>query len=61
MNLKTGVYISEVKVYDDGYVEAVELKNKKFCLGVKWHPELMANDEIMSNIFKYFIETCKRK
>lgn len=46
---------------DDGYVEAVELKNKKFCLGVKWHPELMTDDEIMNNIFKYFIETCKRK
>ena len=52
----------EISAYsDDGYVEAVELKDKKFCLGVKWHPELMPNDDIMNNIFKYFIETCKRK
>lgn len=52
----------DVSAYsDDGYVEAVELKNKKFCLGVKWHPELMTDDEIMNNIFKYFIEVCKRK
>lgn len=46
---------------DDGYVEAVELKNKQFCLGVKWHPELMIDDENMNYIFKYFIEMCKRK
>jgi len=52
----------EISAYsDDGYVEAVELKNKKFCLGVKWHPELMTDDENMNNIFKYFIEVCKRK
>lgn len=51
----------EISAYsDDGYVEAVELKDKKFCLGVKWHPELMPNDENMNNIFKYFIETCKK-
>jgi len=46
---------------DDGYVEAIELKDKKFCLGVKWHPELMIDDKNMNNIFKYFIEACKRK
>lgn len=46
---------------DDGYVEAVELKDKKFCLGVKWHPELMLGNERMNNIFKKFIETCKRR
>ena len=45
---------------DDGYVEAVELKEKKFCLGVKWHPELMLDSEKMNNIFKKFIEICKR-
>ena len=46
---------------DDGYVEAVEIKDKKFCLGVKWHPELMLNDEKMNNIFKCFIDACKRR
>ena len=44
---------------DDGYVEAVEIKDKKFCLGVKWHPELMLENEQMNNIFKYFIDVCK--
>lgn len=41
----------------NGFVEAVELKNKKFCLGLKWHPEIMEED-IMQNIFKEFVEAC---
>ena len=50
----------EISAYsDDGYVEAVEIKDKKFCLGVKWHPELMLENEQMNNIFKYFIDVCK--
>ena len=44
---------------NDGYVEAVEIKDKKFCLGIKWHPELMLENEQMNNIFKYFIDVCK--
>ena len=51
----------EISAYsDDGYVEAVELKNKKFCLGVKWHPELMTNNENMNRIFECFIKASKR-
>ena len=50
----------EISAYSfDGYVEAVELKNKRFCLGVKWHPELM-DDGNMNNIFKRFIEICSK-
>lgn len=49
----------EISAYsDDGYVEAVELKSKRFCLGVKWHPELMINDRKMNKIFEYFINVC---
>ena len=51
----------EISAYsEDGYVEAVELKNKRFCLGVKWHPELMINDDVMNNIFKTFINKCSK-
>lgn len=40
--LKENVKNLEISAFsDDGYVEAVELKNNKFCLGLKWHPELM--------------------
>lgn len=50
----------EISAYsDDGYVEAVELKDKKFVLGVKWHPELMLNNEGMSRIFERFIDACR--
>lgn len=42
----------------NGFVEAVELKNKKFCLGLKWHPEIMEDDLNMKNLFKEFIKSC---
>jgi putative glutamine amidotransferase len=29
---------------DDGIIEAVEIKGKKFALGVQWHPEFFAGD-----------------
>ena len=43
----------------DGLVEAFELTNKKFILGIKWHPELMLEDEFANKLFKKFIEECK--
>lgn len=43
----------------DGLVESFELINKKFVIGVKWHPELMLEDEFTKNLFKEFIEKCK--
>lgn len=45
-------YFDIVAHDSNGFVEAVELKNKKFCLGLKWHPEIMDNDDIMENILK---------
>lgn len=44
--------------YDlEGFVEAIELKDKRFCLGLKWHPEIMEEDN-MKNIFKEFVKAC---
>lgn len=43
----------------DGLVESFELNNKKFVIGIKWHPELMLEDEFTKKIFKEFIEKCK--
>ncbi len=43
----------------DGLVESFELNNKKFVIGIKWHPELMLEDEATKKIFKEFIEECK--
>lgn len=44
----------------DGYVESFELINKKFIMGIKWHPELMLGDEFADNLFKNFIANCKK-
>lgn len=40
----------------DNTVEAIELPNKKFIMGIKWHPELMPE---MNEIFKSFIDNCQ--
>lgn len=45
---------------DDGVIESVEDKNKKFYLAVQFHPEsLYRTDKNMNNLFKYFINICK--
>lgn len=43
----------------DGLVESFELDNKKFVIGIKWHPELMLEDIFTDNLFEKFIEKCK--
>lgn len=43
----------------DGLVESFELPNKKFVIGIKWHPELMLEDKFPEELFKMFIEKCK--
>lgn len=46
-------------VSKDALVEAVELKNYKYLLGVQWHPEhLTTVDENSYHIFKSFINAC---
>ena len=42
----------------DGLVESFELNNKKFVIGIKWHPELMLEDEFPNNLFKELISKC---
>lgn len=42
----------------DGLVESFELDNKRFVVGIKWHPELMLEDEFPNELFKEFISNC---
>ena len=45
---------------DDNIIEAVEDKNKKFFIGVQWHPESMIEYDITeNNIFSHFINSCR--
>lgn len=39
----------------DGLVEAVELKNHPFGMGVQWHPECLPDDKITRTMMKVFI------
>ena len=42
---------------EDGIIEAIEFQDKKFAIGVQWHPEdLFETDENMLNIYKIFID-----
>ena len=46
-------------VAKDSLVEALELKNYKYLLGVQWHPEhLTTMDDNAYGIFKSFIDAC---
>lgn len=46
-------------ISQDGYIEAIEDSNKKFFIGVQWHPESMIDyDEKQNNLFKYFVKSC---
>ncbi|MBO5934574.1 MAG: gamma-glutamyl-gamma-aminobutyrate hydrolase family protein [Clostridia bacterium] len=47
-------------VSEDGFVEAIELKEYPFCIGVQWHPEHMSKkDSLQQNIFNSFVNACK--
>jgi len=46
---------------DDGLVESFEVPNKKFVVGIKWHPELMMEEEATQRLFKRFVEECKKE
>lgn len=44
---------------DDGLVECFELEDKKFVMGVKWHPELMMDEKYVDKLFSQYIDACK--
>ena len=45
---------------EDNYIEAIEMKNKKFVMGVQFHPEISYDfDENSRKIIDYFIDKCK--
>lgn len=48
-----------VAVSDDNYIEAIEKKDKKFNIGVQWHPESM-DDDTSELLFNKFIEACNK-
>ena len=50
-----------VAVSDDDQVEVVEAKDRTFYMGIKYHPELLVDEDTKQNdIFKEFIQVCKQ-
>lgn len=44
----------------DGVIEAIERKDKKFAIGIQWHPEMIYDESLEAQrLFKYFINSCK--
>jgi putative glutamine amidotransferase len=45
---------------DDGIIEAIEIPDRKWVLGVQWHPEqIWRQSKIHTEIFKAFLDACK--
>ena len=44
---------------EDGIIEAIEDKERDFCMGVQWHPEFDVC-ELDQKLFKEFINSCKK-
>lgn len=55
---ETGEF-SIVGYSNDGVIEAIEHKNKKFAIGVQWHPENLMDTEPSKKLFKNFVESCR--
>jgi putative glutamine amidotransferase len=45
----------------DGLVEAIELPDHPFGLGVQWHPEWLTDQEVTRNLFRKFVEAAKSR
>lgn len=51
---KTSLMCSAIS--EDGMIEAIEDKSKKFFIGFQWHPESLRDDENSRKIFDYFLK-----
>lgn len=67
VNSRHNYHIEDVKnfiiaaISYDGLIEAIEYPNKKFVLGLQWHPESMLYyDKYANRIFKKFIKICQK-
>ena len=45
----------------DGIVEAVQMTDREFFLGVQWHPERIFEREEQRRIFEAFVGACQRR
>ncbi|WP_425803673.1 gamma-glutamyl-gamma-aminobutyrate hydrolase family protein [Desulfitobacterium sp. Sab5] len=43
----------------DGIIEGIEKSDSAFCVGVQWHPEVLAGEEHSQKLFRGFVDSCK--
>lgn len=53
-----GHRLKPVATAPDGLVEAVEVMDVRFALGVQWHPECLPDSIPMQRLFKAFVDAC---
>ena len=54
----TDMLISAIS--DDGIIEAIEITDHKFFIGLQWHPEsLFGTDSNSELLFNYFVNVCR--
>ena len=56
-DLGAGVVVNAIA--PDGVVEGIEIPEKRFCLGVEWHPEYETTD-LDRKIFQHFVAEARR-
>jgi len=44
----------------DGMIEAVELPDHPYAMGVQWHPEWLTDQPVMRKLFKSFVDASKK-
>ncbi|HEX2462247.1 MAG TPA: gamma-glutamyl-gamma-aminobutyrate hydrolase family protein [Vicinamibacterales bacterium] len=54
-----GAGLVAVATAPDGVIEAVEDPNRRFCLGVQWHPENFYRTGEFRSLFEGFVRACK--
>ena len=59
MTLGTGLVASATA--PDGVIEAIEDPDKRFCLGVQWHPENFYRTGEFRSLFEGFVEAAGRR
>jgi len=59
MTLGTGLIASATA--PDGVIEAIEDPNKRFCLGVQWHPENFYRTGEFRSLFEGLVEAASRR
>lgn len=45
----------------DGVVEAVEIPDHPYAIGVQWHPEWLTDQPVMRRLFKSFVDAAESK